>query len=136
MQDVSDELINSLKNEGLINIINYPSRECVVLVKQNKEKFKLLYDERKIFEHYKDTRQAEKSFLIEDNFFYDGKKPGASVCFLDNFLFVSMHLSISKVEDEWLTVLKFMKHLLRLTNSLPNLVIVGGGDFNRVIYDV
>ena len=33
MQDVSDELINSLKNEGLVNIINYPSRECVVLIK-------------------------------------------------------------------------------------------------------
>ena len=33
MQDVSDELINSLKNEGLVNIINYPSRQCVVLIK-------------------------------------------------------------------------------------------------------
>lgn len=37
--------------------------------------------------------------LFERNFYYDGTKPGASVCFLDNFILVSMHLSSAKNED-------------------------------------
>lgn len=55
LQDVSDELINSLKNEGCINIISYPCKDCAVLVKQNDLKFTTLFDERKIFDHYKNS---------------------------------------------------------------------------------
>lgn len=44
VQDVSEELINSLRNEGHINVIT-PSKtyDCTILVK--KDKFVTLYDE-------------------------------------------------------------------------------------------
>ena len=66
---------------------------------------------------------------------YDEKKHTTSVCFLDNFLFISLHLSRPK-KGEWPIVVKFMTHLLELKAKYPSLHIIGGGDFNRVIYDI
>ena len=71
------------------------------------------------------------------SFKYDQKKPTTSVCFLDNFLFISLHLSSPKEEKgAWLDILKFIRHLLSLRERFPSLHIVGGGDFNREIHQM
>lgn len=46
LQDVSQELINSLKNERNINIITAEEGDSAILIKQ--DKFDVLYDEKKV----------------------------------------------------------------------------------------
>ena len=68
-------------------------------------------------------------------FQYDPNEHIVSVCFLDSFIFVSVHFSSPK-DPKWPAVEAFMRHLLDLKDTFQHLHIVGGGDFNRDIHNV
>lgn len=41
LQDASDELLNALKNEGIVNVVSREGSDCAILLKQSFDK---IYD--------------------------------------------------------------------------------------------